>query len=133
MIVESELDIDFRNLPLNKHLNHWMSIFGSSFITLETTCVDVLSISFVAIITSSIFIYSSLYFDLVKTKKSVSPKVIYDEGLYFMLTMHPQIIGVPSRSKLLDRLIQQMKSKGDVWFATPKEITEYWLEHGGNG
>jgi peptidoglycan/xylan/chitin deacetylase (PgdA/CDA1 family) len=54
----------------------------------------------------------------------------YEEGLYFMLTMHPQIIGVPSRSKMLDRLIRLMKSKGDVWFATPKEVAEYWLEHG---
>ena len=59
-------------------------------------------------------------------------EAIYEEGLYFMLTMHPQIMGVPSRSKMLDRLIRLMKSKGDVWFATPKEIAEYWLEYGGN-
>jgi len=58
-------------------------------------------------------------------------EAIYDEGLYFMLTMHPQIIGVPSRSKMLGRLIELMKSKGDVWFATPKEIADYWLEQRG--
>ena len=56
----------------------------------------------------------------------------YEEGLYFMLTMHPQIMGVPSRSKMLDRLIQLMKLKGDVWFATPKQIAEYWIKHGGD-
>lgn len=58
-------------------------------------------------------------------------EAVYDEGLYFMLTMHPQIMGVPSRSKMLGRLIELMKSKRDVWFATPKEIAEYWLEKGG--
>ena len=58
-------------------------------------------------------------------------EAVYEEGLYFMLTMHPQIMGVPSRSKMLERLIQLMKSKGDVWIATPKEIAEYYLQHGG--
>jgi len=58
-------------------------------------------------------------------------EAVYEEGLYFMLTMHPQIMGVPSRSKMLDRLIELVKSKGDVWIATPREIAEYWVEHGG--
>ncbi|MFX1560276.1 MAG: polysaccharide deacetylase [Promethearchaeota archaeon] len=58
-------------------------------------------------------------------------EAIYEEGLYFMLTMHPQIMGVPSRSKMLNRLIELMKSKGDVWFATPREIAEYSFEKGG--
>lgn len=58
-------------------------------------------------------------------------EAVYEEGLYFMLTMHPQIMGVPSRSKMLGRLIELMKSKEDVWFATPREIVEYWLEHRG--
>lgn len=59
-------------------------------------------------------------------------EAVYDEGLYFMLTMHPQIMGVPSRSRMLDKLIHLMKSKGDVWFATPIELAEYWLKHGGD-
>ena len=49
-----------------------------------------------------------------------------------MLTMHPQIMGVPSRSEMLGRLIKLMKSKTDVWIATPREIAEYWLEQGGD-
>jgi peptidoglycan/xylan/chitin deacetylase (PgdA/CDA1 family) len=52
----------------------------------------------------------------------------YEEGLYFMLAMHPQIIGVPSRAKMLENLIEFMKSKKDVWFATPFEITQFWKE-----
>jgi hypothetical protein len=33
---------------------------------------------------------------------------------------------------MLDRLIRLMKSKEDVWFATPKEIADYWLEQEGD-
>lgn len=53
-------------------------------------------------------------------------KAIYDEGLYFMLTMHPQIIGIPSRTKMLEKLIQLMRSRKGVWFATPLEICRFW-------
>lgn len=58
-------------------------------------------------------------------------EAVYREGLYFMLTMHPQIMGVPSRSEMLGRLIELMKSKGDVWIATPKDIAAFWMEEGG--
>ncbi|MHA1961432.1 MAG: polysaccharide deacetylase family protein [Candidatus Thorarchaeota archaeon] len=53
---------------------------------------------------------------------------VHDEGLYFMLVMHPQIIGLPSRAKMLDDLIHQMKEKGDVWIATPFELSRFWKE-----
>jgi peptidoglycan/xylan/chitin deacetylase (PgdA/CDA1 family) len=56
-------------------------------------------------------------------------EAVHEEGLYYMLVMHPQIMGVPSRAKMLDKLIKLMKSKGDVWFATPCEIAEYWMEN----
>lgn len=59
-------------------------------------------------------------------------EALYDEGLYFMLTMHPQIIGMPSRARMLEKLIQLMRSKPDVWFATPKEVAEFWLKHKGD-
>ncbi|MFX0107422.1 MAG: polysaccharide deacetylase [Candidatus Hodarchaeota archaeon] len=58
-------------------------------------------------------------------------EAVYDEGLYFMLVMHPQIMGVPSRAKMLEKLIQQMKAKGDVWFATPLQVAQFWLEEEG--
>ncbi len=56
---------------------------------------------------------------------------VYEEGLYYMLTMHPQIMGIPSRAKMLEKLIQHMKSKKGVWFATPVEIAQFWIEIGG--
>jgi len=53
---------------------------------------------------------------------------VYDEGLYFMLVMHPQLMGVPSRCKMLEQLIMHMKSKRGVWFATPQEIAQFMMK-----
>jgi peptidoglycan/xylan/chitin deacetylase (PgdA/CDA1 family) len=52
-------------------------------------------------------------------------EAVYDEDLYFMLLMHPQITGVPSRARMLEKLIELMKSKKDVWFATPGELGKF--------
>jgi hypothetical protein len=49
----------------------------------------------------------------------------YDEGGLFLLTMHPHVIGHRSRIALLDRLVQHMKSFGDVWFATHEEVARW--------
>ncbi|MFZ4407745.1 MAG: polysaccharide deacetylase family protein [Paracraurococcus sp.] len=49
----------------------------------------------------------------------------YAEGGMFLLTMHPHVIGHRSRIALLDRLIQHMKAKGDVWFATHEEVARH--------
>jgi peptidoglycan/xylan/chitin deacetylase (PgdA/CDA1 family) len=53
---------------------------------------------------------------------------MWEEGALFTLVMHPQAIGRPSRMRMLARLIELMKRKGDVWIATPLEIAEYWLD-----
>lgn len=42
----------------------------------------------------------------------------------FML--HPQITGIPGRAYMLEELLDYMLDKGDVWFATGKEIAEWW-------
>ncbi len=52
----------------------------------------------------------------------------YDEGLCFVLTMHPQIIGRPSRIAMLERLIRRMRSDPGVWFATGREVADFWLK-----
>lgn len=49
----------------------------------------------------------------------------YEEGTLFILTMHPHIIGHRSRIAMLERLIQYMRSKPGVWFATHEEIARY--------
>jgi peptidoglycan-N-acetylglucosamine deacetylase len=40
------------------------------------------------------------------------------------LVMHPEIIGRGSRSKHLERLIEQMKEHAKVWFPTHREVAE---------
>lgn len=49
----------------------------------------------------------------------------YDDGSLFLLTMHPQIMGHRYRLKMLERLIEHMKSKPGVWFATHADIASY--------
>jgi peptidoglycan/xylan/chitin deacetylase (PgdA/CDA1 family) len=39
---------------------------------------------------------------------------------------HPQMIGRPSRLRMLERVIRQIRAKGDVWFATPLEVARFW-------
>ena len=48
--------------------------------------------------------------------------VAYEEGGLYLLTMHPHMMGHRSRAALLERLIQYMKKKGGVWFATHEQI-----------
>ena len=51
--------------------------------------------------------------------------IAYEESTMFLLTMHPHYIGHRSRIVVLDELIEYIKSKGDVWFATHQEAAEY--------
>lgn len=49
----------------------------------------------------------------------------HEEGTMFLLTMHPHIIGHRSRMVILERLINHIQAKGDVWFATHRETADY--------
>jgi peptidoglycan/xylan/chitin deacetylase (PgdA/CDA1 family) len=51
--------------------------------------------------------------------------VAYEEGGLFVLTMHPFYTGHRSRALWLDKLIQYMKSKPGVWFATHEDVARY--------
>lgn len=53
----------------------------------------------------------------------------YEEGLCFVIQCHPQIIGSPGRLCMYERLIEHIKEKGDVWFATGSEIADWWRKH----
>lgn len=57
---------------------------------------------------------------------------IYRWGGLFDLVMHPQIIGRPSRLRMLREMISYIRSFPDVWIATGGEIAEAWaaLEDG---
>lgn len=49
----------------------------------------------------------------------------YDEGTMFLLTMHPRVIGHRSRIVILEELIDYIKAKGNVWFATHQQAAAY--------
>lgn len=50
---------------------------------------------------------------------------IHELGRYFGLTFHPQVIGRVSRLKMLDKLLTEMEKKGNVWFASCKEVADW--------
>ena len=50
----------------------------------------------------------------------------YKYGLCYTTMFHPQIIGKPGNLLLLDRLLTYIRRFPDVWFATGKELAEYW-------
>jgi peptidoglycan/xylan/chitin deacetylase (PgdA/CDA1 family) len=55
----------------------------------------------------------------------------WEERTMFLLTMHPHVIGHRSRIVALKGLIEHMKTKGGVWFATHEEAARYVREQAG--
>ena len=49
----------------------------------------------------------------------------WDEGTMFVLTMHPHVIGHRSRMVALELLLDHIRAKGKVWFATHRGAVEY--------
>jgi peptidoglycan/xylan/chitin deacetylase (PgdA/CDA1 family) len=49
----------------------------------------------------------------------------WEEGTMFVLTMHPHVIGHRSRIVALELLVDHIRRKGGVWFATHREVAEY--------
>lgn len=55
---------------------------------------------------------------------------VYRDGRCLTMTLHPQIIGHPSRLMVLERLIKQICSHPNVAFMRGIDIAEYWLNKG---
>jgi peptidoglycan/xylan/chitin deacetylase (PgdA/CDA1 family) len=49
----------------------------------------------------------------------------YAEGGLFLLTMHPHVTGYRSRIWILEKLLEDIAARGDVWVATHAEIAAY--------
>jgi peptidoglycan/xylan/chitin deacetylase (PgdA/CDA1 family) len=49
----------------------------------------------------------------------------YEEGTLFVLAMHPKYIGHRSRILMLEKLIQHILAKKNVWIATHESIARY--------
>lgn len=58
--------------------------------------------------------------------------VLYEEGKFYCLTMHPFMTGRPAASKTLERIICHIKSHDGVWIAKAEEIARYWLSRSKN-
>jgi peptidoglycan-N-acetylglucosamine deacetylase len=52
---------------------------------------------------------------------------LYAEGSFFNWLGHPQIIGRPSRMRMVERLIQKILGKSDVWWPRPIDLAQFWL------
>jgi peptidoglycan/xylan/chitin deacetylase (PgdA/CDA1 family) len=50
----------------------------------------------------------------------------FEDGGCLTLTMHPQVIGRSHRMKMLADLIKHIKRRNGVWFATCREVADYW-------
>jgi peptidoglycan-N-acetylglucosamine deacetylase len=57
--------------------------------------------------------------------------VAYQEGTLFVLTLHPQVVGMRSRIIYLDQLVHHMKSRPGVWFATGEQIARFVKQQAG--
>lgn len=55
----------------------------------------------------------------------------WEEGTMFLLTMHPHRIGARSRIVALEGLIDHIRSRNGVWFATHEDAARYVREQAG--
>jgi len=53
---------------------------------------------------------------------------MYAGGGFFNWLGHPQVVGRPSRLRRVERPIQKVLGKRDVWWPTPTELARFWLE-----
>jgi len=71
-----------------------------------------------------------------------SPEVVYgiwreeflgmcEWGGLFNLTCHPQVIGHPSRLRMLRALIRFIKEREGVWWGRGRDVAEHWLAKAG--
>lgn len=49
----------------------------------------------------------------------------YEEGGLFLLTMHPHVTGYRSRIWILEKLLEEITRRSDVWIATHADIAAY--------
>lgn len=76
------------------------------------------------------------------TRPWATPEDVYDifrrelvgawnEGGLFQLVMHPFVIGYRARIWILERLIEDAKQLGDVWFATHRDVADWVMTNPG--
>ena len=63
--------------------------------------------------------YTTDAFDTLWAEGEHTPKMM-------SIGLHLRMIGRPGRIAALDRIVGHMRQKGDVWFATRRQIAEHW-------
>jgi peptidoglycan/xylan/chitin deacetylase (PgdA/CDA1 family) len=58
---------------------------------------------------------------------------MYAEGGFFNWLGRPQVVGRPSRMRMVERLIQKIVGKKDVWWPCPVDLARFWLEQSPSG
>ena len=66
--------------------------------------------------------YTTDAFDALWTEGERAPKMM-------SIGLHLRMIGRPGRIAALDRIVEHMRQRGAVWFATRRQIAEHWLGH----
>lgn len=61
-------------------------------------------------------------FDVLYEESQVAPKL-------FVFQNHPLVVGRAHRARYFDMFMDHMKQREDVWFATFREVTDWWTEH----
>lgn len=56
-----------------------------------------------------------------------------NEGLCLTTLFHPKITGKPGRILLLEKLFEHMRQRDDVWFATCRDVAQWWLKEHHHG
>jgi peptidoglycan/xylan/chitin deacetylase (PgdA/CDA1 family) len=59
------------------------------------------------------------YFDVLYEESETASKVM-------PISLHPYIIGYPHRIKVLDRVLEHIAAQPGVWFATAREVDEWY-------
>jgi peptidoglycan/xylan/chitin deacetylase (PgdA/CDA1 family) len=52
-------------------------------------------------------------------------QMAFEERTLFLLTMHPQVIGHRSRLKMLETLVEEIRTTPGVWFATHESVARF--------
>ncbi|MBP2652117.1 MAG: hypothetical protein H6Q74_2942 [Firmicutes bacterium] len=50
----------------------------------------------------------------------------YEQQLCYVLQLDPQTIGTPGRISLVEELLEYIKQRGSVWFATGSDVAQYF-------
>lgn len=56
-------------------------------------------------------------------------KAYYKYGLCYVAQFDPSTIGTPGRIKMLENLLEFIKNRGRVYFATGSEMAEFWRQN----